>query len=857
MRPTGATYWRLGGLSGWQKRTASADIAVSDAKGLRLLAAPGGPLALNSPDGSLGGLALPRGIALDSSLLLYLLGPNGVWVKRWDLEVRAFVTIPEVGGPGSEPRRFAKAQSIAIARGRLFVADTGNRRVQVFDLRTLVLVDSLTVQGWLPVDLVAHGGGVYILDAAGARVFRQARYGPLTLEFERDDRANQWSRIVADRSGKLYLLNASNPDKPVLEECDPKVPPVTDADAVRDLFDTPAIRQDKQGRFALPAALAPTCGRAVPVAECKPQPKLPHIVRTAAGSWLLYVVRRAERRVDVYTKGGRKRHSWGQGMDWQPADVAAYGGTAFILDEQAQTVYRHQGGGEFLKLLDLGDTSSRHWSQIACDARGTFYLYMPGATSVQVFDCTGSARREVAHAGVAALFEAQRPPEPAPATEQYYDRAGNPVTVDFSEPLGSPLYSTSGQWQSKPLDSKVYRCQWHRIELEFTSFPPGSRISVSTCAHEKPEDVAEPTKARFVDAHTLVAPLDTSVCPPRHSFDFLVQSGMGQYLTLRIALESDGFSTPAVGAAKIHYPRESYLQYLPATYSADDEGRVFLERFLSIFQTEWDGLDQIIDQSERYFDPDAVPEGAFMDALARQWLALPLEGDWDGKQKRHLLSAAPTIYPHRGQPSGLRDFLSVCLANLSGLETSEVRALGFPAILEGFREREYLFAAARDTATLGHAAPLWSASVKRRLQLGVYSTEGEVELVSVGDPEHDVFNQYAHRFRVFIPAAWVRTAAQESMLRRALESEKPAHTQYDLHLVESRFRLGDQSTIGLDTIIGEAPVLRLGCAHCRDGAPSLPPAMRLGYDTVLAGPPQGHGAQLGPGIIAGRDTVLA
>jgi phage tail-like protein len=281
---------------------------------------------------------------------------------------------------------------------------------------------------------------------------------------------------------------------------------------------------------------------------------------------------------------------------------------------------------------------------------------------------------------------------------------------------------------------------------------------------------------------------------------------------------------------------------------------VFLERFLAIFQTEWDVLEQTIAESERYFDPDAVPEGPFLEYLARQWLALSLEGDWTGPQKRRLVSAVPKIYPHRGRPDALRDFLSVYLANIAGLETADVRSMGFPVIVEGFREREYLYASAGDASALGHGAPLWSATVKRRLQLGVYSTEGEAELVSVGDPEHDVFNQYAHRFRVYMPAAWVRTSSQEGMIRRALDAEKPAHTQYDLCLVDACFRLDAQSTIGLDTIIGEATACELACAACTSAAPSLPPAGRLGYDTVLgtAGDPVA-----GAFGIAGKDTVLA
>ena len=765
MRPSGATFWRLGGLSGWQRRTASSgDLAVSDRAGLSLAALPGGALALDSPDGSFGGLTLPRGMVFAETF--YRVHEKRT-IERFDAPEGAFVPFAS----------FEHVENIAIARGKLYVA-TG-QDVQIVDLSRLLVVDVLEVPA---IDVAAHGGDVYILTAD--RVYRHGPSGRLESLDAHDGR---WTRVLADKEGELYLLRGHELDRH-------NGPPVKDAGDIRDRFDPPPphvlAEDDESGAPAPPAA---------------------------RGDFLLYVVRRRERRVEAYTDRGRRlRHSFGACMEWQPVDVAACGDTAFILDEEQQAVYRHAAGRENLRLLLRGN---RRWSRIACDG-GLLLLHVAGAEKVQAYDCAGGALGERRYGDVRALFEAERPKAPA--------------RVKFVRgPAGDePVLRTAGIWRSKPLDSLKYRCQWHRIELGFGSFPAGSRIAVETCAHENEDDVLDPTKSQFVPAYSVVAPIGEEM----KSSEFLVQSGLGRYLTLRITLAGDGFRTPAIESAKVHYPRESYLEYLPATYSADDETRLFLERFLAIFQTEWDRVDRTIDEIEGYFDPDAVPAGKFLEHLAAQWLALPLEGDWNAGQKRRLLSAVPKIYPHRGQLQGLRDFIAVYLANLSGLETEDVQQLQFPAIVEGFREREFLFGASGEPARLdGDGAPLWSASVKRRLQLGVFSTEGEAELVSVGDPERDVFTEYAHRFRVYVPAAWVRTESDERMLRRALDAEKPAHTQYDLCLVEPRFRLGAQSTIGLDTVIGAAPSLRLGCASCTSDAPSLPPAGRLGFDTVLQG----------------------
>ena len=149
-----------------------------------------------------------------------------------------------------------------------------------------------------------------------------------------------------------------------------------------------------------------------------------------------------------------------------------------------------------------------------------------------------------------------------------------------------------------------------------------------------------------------------------------------------------------------------------------------------------------------------------------------------------------------------------------------------------------------------------------RLQLDEFSREGEVRLVSIGDPQHELFQAYAHRFRVFVPAAWVRTAQAESMVRRALNAEKPAHTSYDLCLVEPRLRVGVQCTVGLDTIVGDVPLTYLACLDkdCvvnAGEAPSRPPHGLLGYDTVLAArPARRPGGQAPPPLVLGPGTRL-
>lgn len=883
MRPTGPTSWLLGGLPGW--RSSKLDgTAVSNQGGLCLAAGSNGPLSFVSGDGSLGGLALPQGFCFDSKNQLYLLNSSISRILRFDADLHGFRALPEVGGIGSEPRQFRNPSNIAIAGRRLCVADAGNSRVQVFDAESLALTAIWEMPEWAKLDVAALGDAFYVLDSANGRVYvsHTPNQPPIRI-VEREDRIGRWTRLILDLTGKIYLLDMGDPAHPSLDVGDQSEGPFADAGDVRDRFAAPPLRVDPQGRFCLPPSLSQACNRRFPTPPPAPEialqlcppfdraakrcasPKAPLPLRTAVCRGDLYVVQREGRVLQVFTDSGRKlRKQWGpfngDGLPvpasdddaWDPVDVTTDGGIAFVLDAKHQAVYRHMPGREQLRLI-LNSHEQKNWLRIAT-RHGRLYLYCPGQINVQVYDCRGNPQNEVLYANVAALFEEAQPPIPS-LSGLIFMKNGDPAgPVDPSTDMSGPIYLASGSWSSLPLDSQKYRCQWHRILLSVSNLPPGSKIEALTYVSDTAADASGTEDSKWQSAGIVVAPFTPPKCgtASASSFDFLVQSGQGQFLSLRLKLTADGYSTPIITSARVFYPRESYLEFLPATYSSDDESRIFLERFLSIFQTEWDAIETKINESERYFDPDAVPDGAALEFLAKNWLALPVEETWTDQQKRRLLSAAPQIYPHIGQLQGFRDYVTVYLSNITGLDLAEVKQSGFPAVLEGFRERRFLFLSKENTATLNDGAPLWSSDLVRRLQLGVNAQLGKAELVSTGDPEHDIFQQYAHQFRMFLPAAWVKTTTQETMLRRAIEAQKPAHTSYELELVEPRFLIGQQSTIGLDTFLGSLPEMRVGCSAGNGAAPSLPKRNRLGHDTVLASRGSRH-ATLGP---TQRDLVL-
>jgi hypothetical protein len=195
----------------------------------------------------------------------------------------------------------------------------------------------------------------------------------------------------------------------------------------------------------------------------------------------------------------------------------------------------------------------------------------------------------------------------------------------------------------------------------------------------------------------------------------------------------------------------------------------------------------------------------------------------------------------------MRKWIRVHLAVLSGLDINVLERSDLPGIVERFVERRRFLLGRDDLSRLSGDEPLWSPAVERRFQLDVFDQEGEVELVSTGEPDLDLFRRYAHSFRVFIPASWVRTAATEALLRRAIDLQRPAHTIFDLVLVEPRFAIGFQSTLDLDAVVGGDERWQLASDRepVREGRA---PYSRLGFDTTI------HGSYLG---CLGSDGRLA
>jgi phage tail-like protein len=101
-------------------------------------------------------------------------------------------------------------------------------------------------------------------------------------------------------------------------------------------------------------------------------------------------------------------------------------------------------------------------------------------------------------------------------------------------------------------------------------------------------------------------------------------------------------------------PASRYLAHLPAMFQENE----FLGRFLLLFESVWEPLEQRQDHLPLYFDPRTAPS-KFLEWLA-SWLHLTLNPHWPEERRRLLLDEAMELYRWRGTPYGLSRMLEVC-----------------------------------------------------------------------------------------------------------------------------------------------------------------------------------------------------
>jgi phage tail-like protein len=282
---------------------------------------------------------------------------------------------------------------------------------------------------------------------------------------------------------------------------------------------------------------------------------------------------------------------------------------------------------------------------------------------------------------------------------------------------------------------------WDRLAMTAT-LPPTTRLLVSTLTSDV-EIAADRVAAVSRDRWSTPLAIEPGDVP-----EVLVQSGPGRYLWVRLEMTGDGTVSPSVSQLDVFGPRRSAMRHLPASFHQDPESARFLDRFLSYFDTVFAEVTAVNRDIAGLFDPRVVPE-EFLSWLGA-WFDLDFDTSWPTEVRREMVAEAVPYFRMRGTVAGLKRILQ-WHTGLSGEP---------PQVIEHFRLPD-----GTDPVMIG----------------GVELAPGS----------------RAHSFTVVLPS-YVVTPERRPVLERLIEASIPAHTRYQLQLVEPGVRIAAQSTLGVD-----------------------------------------------------------
>jgi phage tail-like protein len=508
----------------------------------------------------------------------------------------------------------------------------------------------------------------------------------------------------------------------------------------------------------------------------------------------LYVLDKKSHQIIEYDNHGRFIMSFGESYLKEPVGLAlGKGNILYLIDKGYNGFLRFREEGEYLGIVGDFKNISEDFkpSVVTTDKKGNIFVVDGKTGIIHQFDPDGSHVAKIQIPGFTGTIHALAP-----------DSKGN---LYASTNQGIALLKTQdtftkepGVYYSKTLDSGIQHCQWHRLALE-VDLPPKTLLDVYYYSSDDPnlkdkidQILSDPAKSTEDKANSIDNEIVTWVDPEKNPKDMLFRKKKGRYLWLKLALSTfDEKVRPAVMEMRVYYPRTSYLRYLPAVYQEDPISSEFLERFLSLFETVFYGLETEISGVFKHFNPDTTPEN-FLTWLA-SWLNFGLEEAWPEGKKREFIRRASELYKLKGTPLGIQRLIEIYTGKTPLI--IEYSRIGKPVVLGG-------------NFKLGVNSLIIQAPT-RGFRLGDDSILGRVALRDTVQMPEDPFLQIAHRFTIILDLTPEEFAIYEKGLVRILNEEKPAHTIYNLRVMREAM-VGIGTYVGISTKVADYEPLCLG-----------------------------------------------
>ena len=369
-------------------------------------------------------------------------------------------------------------------------------------------------------------------------------------------------------------------------------------------------------------------------------------------------------------------------------------------------------------------------------------------------------------------------------------------------------YEAEGRVVTYRLDSGRYGAQWGRVFVD-ACVPPGTdvRYAIRTSDDEFVTEIARtPALPELCPAPTTASPvlpppsLDVAVPAVdgrfhtrrdhpapwwRHRADQAIvtlegfaDAKPGRYAWVTLRLLGGTRSSPVVRSLRIEAESHTMARRLPKVFTRDDDV-AFLHRFLALFDGMLHDLDARALHRELLVDPASTPEEAL--PWLASFLGMVLDNRWPVADRRQLVSEAAWLYRRRGTLAALQRYLAIYLhVDPVILEHHRMRGAGGPIV--------------------GTDAIALSSRSVIGFGLRVGGALGDPDSEPLEGDAASAFARLAHRFSVLVPRPL--DEEQEAVVRHILDTERPAHTAYELCTVDAGLRVGVASHLALSTVIG-------------------------------------------------------
>jgi phage tail-like protein len=476
---------------------------------------------------------------------------------------------------------------------------------------------------------------------------------------------------------------------------------------------------------------------------------------------------------------------------WIVDDVA---NEVFVFDDQGRALHSLTGPGGWLPAAVAvnGDTA-----YVADAASGAIFFFRGTALQGQVAGWRGP---------VTALAIGE--------SGDLYVKPG--LDAAYHRFAAASAFVDDGELRAGPFDAGEGRC-WERAWFD-ADVPRSSSLDVEVALREH-AGAPHATEWRALPCADVLLSQK--------------ESETGRFAWVRARLHAGAAAvSPVLRQLRFATSAEDYLDHLPLAYRRHDEDG-FLARWLKLLRGEFSRIEEAIEDFPRLADPDFTPSDT-LHWLA-EWLGFEVPPVVDDGEARALVARAVSLFARRGTPASIAEFVA--------LHTG-VR----PAIVEAFTERRVwvLGVASRldfdtrlapfEPTGLQVPDPAGQSCPPGPIGAAVVGASGPLQEYQIGLP---LFSDAAYRFCVVVDACRVGEAGLLEELRRIVEREKPAHTDYRIEIVAPELRIGLQARIGIDAIVGEP---RAGGLD----------TIRLGFDSLL---PRADAARAGDARLDGSLTL--